>query len=307
MRSTPASLRGGREVLGGQPVAVGEAVDARLHRVDEVVRGGAAVERTGERLALQQVPLGHLDAVDGREPGRRRARARAPARPSARSRSISRPPMYPVAPVTSSMPLLSRLMPSAPQPVNVLEYERLAEGMLEEGALGYFAGGACDERTLRENVAAFGGLRLRPRMLVDVSNVSAATTVLGTEVSMPLLVAPTAIQKMCHPDGEAATARAAAAVGTVMTLSTIATATPAEVAAGGAGRAALVPALLLRGRGRDARAGRPGRRARLLGDRPDRRRARAPAGASATCEPASRCPRGSRSRASPPRSGTRRR
>jgi isopentenyl diphosphate isomerase/L-lactate dehydrogenase-like FMN-dependent dehydrogenase len=121
-------------------------------------------------------------------------------------------------------------MPSPAQPVNVLEYERLAEAALEEGALGYFAGGACDEQTLRENVAAFARLKLRPRMLVDVSNVSAATTVLGTDVSMPLLVAPTAIQKMCHPDGEEATARAAAAVGTLMTLSTIATATPAEVA-----------------------------------------------------------------------------
>ncbi len=121
-------------------------------------------------------------------------------------------------------------MPSAARPVNVLEYERLAEEALEEGALGYFAGGACDERTLRENVAAFGRLKLRPRMLVDVSNVSATTTVLGSEVSMPLLVAPTAIQKLCHPDGEGATARAAAAAGTVMTLSTIATATPAEVA-----------------------------------------------------------------------------
>src|SRR5688500_7370595 len=121
-------------------------------------------------------------------------------------------------------------MPPPAPPVNVFEYERLAEKALEEGALGYFAGGACDERTLRENVAAFERLKLRPRMLVDVSAVSAATTVLGREISMPVLVAPTAIQKMCHPDGEAATARAAASVGTVMTLSTIATATPAEVA-----------------------------------------------------------------------------
>ena len=121
-------------------------------------------------------------------------------------------------------------MPSGTQPVNVLDYERLAEGALEAGPLGYFAGGAADEITLRENVAAFQRLKLRPRMLVDVSAVSARTTVLGTEVSMPLLVAPTAIQKMCHPGGEAATARAAAAVGTVMTLSTIATSTPAEVA-----------------------------------------------------------------------------
>jgi isopentenyl diphosphate isomerase/L-lactate dehydrogenase-like FMN-dependent dehydrogenase len=121
-------------------------------------------------------------------------------------------------------------MPSRTQPVNVADYERLAEDALDEGPLGYFAGGACDEITLRENVAAFGRLKLRPRMLVDVSAVSAATTVLGAEVSMPVLVAPTAIQRMCHPDGEAATARAAAAAGTVMTLSTIASATPAEVA-----------------------------------------------------------------------------
>ena len=121
-------------------------------------------------------------------------------------------------------------MPPPTQPVNVSDYERLAEGVLEEGALGYFAGGAGDELTLRENVAAFQRLKLRPRMLVDVSAVSAATTVLGREVSMPVLVAPTAIQTMCHADGEAATARAAASVGTVMTLSTIATSTPAEVA-----------------------------------------------------------------------------
>src|SRR5688500_18391491 len=126
-------------------------------------------------------------------------------------------------------------MPPPPAPVNVSDYERRAESALEEGALGYFAGGACDEQTLRENVAAFARLKLRPRMLVDVSNVSAATTVLGTEVSMPLLVAPTAIQKMCHADGEAGTARAAAALDTVMTLSTIATATPAEVAAAAPG------------------------------------------------------------------------
>jgi isopentenyl diphosphate isomerase/L-lactate dehydrogenase-like FMN-dependent dehydrogenase len=123
-------------------------------------------------------------------------------------------------------------MPPSEHPVNVADYERLAEGALDAGPLGYFAGGAADELTLRDNVAAFERLRLRPRMLVDVSGVSAATTVMGTEVSMPLLVAPTAIQKMCHPAGEPATARAAAAAGTVMTLSTIATSTPAEVAGG---------------------------------------------------------------------------
>jgi isopentenyl diphosphate isomerase/L-lactate dehydrogenase-like FMN-dependent dehydrogenase len=117
------------------------------------------------------------------------------------------------------------------EPLTVSDYERLAEGVLEEGALGYFAGGACDERTLRENVEAWRRYRLRPRVLVDVDGTTAATTVLGTEVSMPVLVAPTAFHRMAHPDGEAATARAADAAGTIMCLSTIATSTPADVAA----------------------------------------------------------------------------
>jgi len=116
------------------------------------------------------------------------------------------------------------------EPLNVLDYERLAEATLEPGAHGYFAGGAGDERCLRENVEAWRRHRLRPRVLVDVSATSAATTVLGTEVALPVLVAPTAFHRMVHPDGEAATARAAAAAGTVMCLSTLATATPADVA-----------------------------------------------------------------------------
>ncbi len=117
------------------------------------------------------------------------------------------------------------------EPVNVSDYERLAEQALEPGAHGYFAGGAGDERTLRENVAAFARWRLRPRMLVDVGEVSASTTVLGEEVSMPVLVAPTAFQRLAHPDGEPGMARAAAAAGTLFCLSTIATSRPSEIAA----------------------------------------------------------------------------
>jgi len=89
---------------------------------------------------------------------------------------------------------------------------------------------------MRENRAAFERWVLRPRMLVDVSEVTTATSVLGTDVSMPLLVAPTAFQRMAHPDGELAMARGAAAAGTVMCLSTLATATIEDVAkASGAG------------------------------------------------------------------------
>ena len=117
----------------------------------------------------------------------------------------------------------------------VADYERLAETTLEPGAFGYYAGGAGDERALAGNVAAWERLRLRPRVLVDVSEVTTGTTVLGTPVSMPLLVAPTAIQKLAHPDGEPGMARAAAAAGTLMCLSTLATATPAEVAAAAPG------------------------------------------------------------------------
>jgi isopentenyl diphosphate isomerase/L-lactate dehydrogenase-like FMN-dependent dehydrogenase len=115
--------------------------------------------------------------------------------------------------------------------LNVWEYERAAEDRLEPGAFGYFAGGANDEWTLRENLAAFTRWVLRPRVLVDVSETSPATTVLGTEISLPVLVAPTAFQRMAHPEGETATARGAAAAGTIMCLSTIATATIEEVAA----------------------------------------------------------------------------
>jgi len=114
--------------------------------------------------------------------------------------------------------------------VNVWDYERAAEERLDPGAFGYVAGGANDEWTLRENRAAFERWILRPRVLVDVSRVTTTTTVLGTESSMPLFVAPTAFQRTVHPDGELAMARAAAGAGTVMCLSTFATATIEEVA-----------------------------------------------------------------------------
>jgi isopentenyl diphosphate isomerase/L-lactate dehydrogenase-like FMN-dependent dehydrogenase len=118
------------------------------------------------------------------------------------------------------------------EPINVAEYERLAEQRLQPGVHGYFAGGAADERTLRDNVAAFARWRLRPRVLVDVSEVSTETTVLGSRLAMPLLVAPVAFQRLVDPDGEVAMARAAAAAGTAMCLSTLATSRPGEVAAG---------------------------------------------------------------------------
>jgi isopentenyl diphosphate isomerase/L-lactate dehydrogenase-like FMN-dependent dehydrogenase len=117
------------------------------------------------------------------------------------------------------------------EPLCAADYERLAEGVLEPGAFGYFAGGAGDERTLLANLEAYQRWNLRPRMLVDVGSPRTATTVLGAEVSMPVLVAPTALHRLAHHDGEPATARAAAAADTILCVSTLATTTPAEVAA----------------------------------------------------------------------------
>jgi 4-hydroxymandelate oxidase len=116
------------------------------------------------------------------------------------------------------------------EPLNVWDYERLAEQTLDEAAFGYFAGGAGDEHTVRANVAAFDSWRLRPRVLVDVGEVSAATSVLGTEIAMPIITAPVAYQRMAHPEGEVAVARAAAEVGTIVCLSSFTTASPAAVA-----------------------------------------------------------------------------
>ena len=116
-------------------------------------------------------------------------------------------------------------------PLNVADWEELARERLDEAAYGYFAGGAGDERTLRDNVDAWSRWTLRPRVLVDVGAASPAVRVLGEDLSLPVVVAPTAFQRLAHPDGELAVARAAAAEGTVMCLSTLATATPEEVAA----------------------------------------------------------------------------
>ena len=116
------------------------------------------------------------------------------------------------------------------RPVSIDDYEQLAKERLDPMVFDYYAGGAGDEWTLAENRAAFRRWVLRPRVLRDVSEVDLATTALGEPVSMPILVAPTAFQRMAHPDGELATARAAAEAGTIMTLSTIASATIEDVA-----------------------------------------------------------------------------
>ncbi len=119
--------------------------------------------------------------------------------------------------------------------VNVFDAARAAERELEPGPRGYFFGGAGDEVTLRDNLADWRGWRLRPRQLTGVEASSTAATLLGGPVAAPILVAPVAYQRLLHPEGELAMARAAAAAGTVMCLSTLATTTPTAVAAAAPG------------------------------------------------------------------------
>jgi isopentenyl diphosphate isomerase/L-lactate dehydrogenase-like FMN-dependent dehydrogenase len=119
--------------------------------------------------------------------------------------------------------------------VNVFDVQREAERKLDPGPRGYFSGGAGDELTVRENVEAWRGWRLRPRQLTGIEEVSTAVDILGAPVAAPILVAPVAYQRLLEPEGEAAMARAAAAAGTVMCLSTLATTTPTEVAAAAPG------------------------------------------------------------------------
>ncbi|KAJ0601077.1 putative (S)-2-hydroxy-acid oxidase [Helianthus annuus] len=118
---------------------------------------------------------------------------------------------------------------------NVTEYQAIAKEKLPKMVYDYYASGAEDQWTLEENRNAFSRILFRPRILIDVSKIDMTTTILGFKLSMPIMIAPTAMQKMAHPDGEYATARAASAAGTIMTLSSWATSSVEEVASTGPG------------------------------------------------------------------------
>lgn len=120
--------------------------------------------------------------------------------------------------------------------VTVADFERAAAAVLPPGPLAYYAGGAMDERTLADNLAAFRRHRLVPRMMRDVSTIDLSTTIAGRRWPLPLWVAPTALQRMAHPEGEVATARAAAARGVTFGLSSSASTDMEEVAAVGGPR-----------------------------------------------------------------------
>ena len=115
--------------------------------------------------------------------------------------------------------------------VTVDDYEPAARDLLPPEVYDYYAGGAGDEWTLAENRRALDRWVIRPRMLTGSYPPDPSTELLGARVSFPVLVAPWAYQRMAHPDGELATARAAARAETVMTVSSTTVGYLEEVAA----------------------------------------------------------------------------
>jgi isopentenyl diphosphate isomerase/L-lactate dehydrogenase-like FMN-dependent dehydrogenase len=122
---------------------------------------------------------------------------------------------------TSAQAATEGTVPARPL-ISLVDLEAIAEEHLDPAAFAYYAGGAADEVTLRDNPAAWSRHRLRPRVLVDVSTVDASTTVLGTPVAMPVGVAPTALHGLAREEAELATARAAARAGVLFCLSSLA-------------------------------------------------------------------------------------
>ncbi|MSQ05977.1 MAG: alpha-hydroxy-acid oxidizing protein [Dehalococcoidia bacterium] len=105
-------------------------------------------------------------------------------------------------------------------PINLHDYEARAKQALPHNSWDFIEAGAMDEMTTRRNRTAFEALTLRPRFLRDVSNRKLSTTVLGSEISFPVMVCPAGGHKIAHPDGELATARGAGMSNTLMMLST---------------------------------------------------------------------------------------
>ena len=116
-------------------------------------------------------------------------------------------------------------------PINLCDLEERAQAVLPQMSYDFYASGANDEITLRDNRAAYERIKVLPRMLIDVSARDMSTTVLGEPVSMPILIAPMAVQCLGHPDGEIATTKAAGAAKTLTTLATLATTSIEEVMA----------------------------------------------------------------------------
>lgn len=115
-------------------------------------------------------------------------------------------------------------------PITIAEIRLLAKKKLSTAAWDYYVTGADSEQTVARNSAIFDKLFLRPRVLRDVSDIDTSVTIFGKRYAFPIAIAPSAYQKLCHEEGEAAMARAARVLETNMILSSNATTSLEEVA-----------------------------------------------------------------------------
>ncbi|MDG5496097.1 alpha-hydroxy acid oxidase [Niveispirillum sp. BGYR6] len=130
--------------------------------------------------------------------------------------------------MSAPLPPLTSIPPDV---AAVSDYEPLAQARMSAATWAYFAGGAGDEWTLRENVAAFARHRLCPRALRDLRGGSTRTRLLGLDLAAPILLAPIAFHRLLHPEGELATVLAAGAMETAMVVSTQASVRLEDIAA----------------------------------------------------------------------------
>jgi 4-hydroxymandelate oxidase len=114
--------------------------------------------------------------------------------------------------------------------VSLSDYEALARERIPRMAYEYISGAAADEITLRWNRESFDRIRLRPKILVDVSKLDTRLTLFGQELPFPILLAPTSYHRLIHPEGEIATVKGAGAAGATLVASMLATSTIEEMA-----------------------------------------------------------------------------
>ena len=115
---------------------------------------------------------------------------------------------------------LAERLPSIDELLNVFDFEAVAKVRIPAASWAFISAGSDDEWTLRRNRTGFERFLLRPRMLVDVSNLDLSCDVYGQKIAMPILVAPTGSHQQAHADGEIATVKAAGAAKTIMAVST---------------------------------------------------------------------------------------
>ena len=141
--------------------------------------------------------------------------------------------LFPVAKTVAqdSSPSSLAMSTTGPEPICLADFEPLAKAKMSAMGWEYITAGAGDELTVRWNKEAYQRIRLRPHVLVDVSKLDTRVTLFGQEHPFPILLAPTAAQKLTHAEGELATARGAGAAGTVMVLSSFSNTSLEDVAA----------------------------------------------------------------------------